>query len=34
MRTQIFAYKGIVAAITDLEDGKFLNDPLAGGQLD
>ena len=33
MKTKIFAYKGVVGAETDMEDGKFLNDPQGGGQL-
>ena len=33
MRTKIFAYKGIVAAETDLENGKFINNPNNGGEL-
>lgn len=33
MRTIIFGYKGIIGAETDLDKGKFLNDPKAGGQL-
>ena len=32
-RTKIFSYKGFLAAETDLDDGVFLNDPKAGGQL-
>lgn len=33
MRTQIFAYKGVLGAITDLDNGKFLNDPRSDGQF-
>jgi hypothetical protein len=33
MKTKIFAYKGVVGAITDLQNGKFLNTPTAAGQL-
>ena len=33
MKTKIFAYKGILGAETDLENGVFLNNPLASGQL-
>lgn len=33
MKTQIFAYKGNLAATTDLVEGKFINDPKAAGQL-
>lgn len=29
MKTKIFAYKEVVGAITDLENGKFLNTPTA-----
>lgn len=33
MKTKIFAYKGILGAETDLENGIFLNNPKASGQL-
>ncbi len=33
MKTKIFAYKGHVAAVTDLKEGVFLNKPLEAGQL-
>jgi len=33
MKTKIFAYKGEVGAETDLENGKFLNNPLDAGQI-
>lgn len=33
MKTKIFAYKGVIGAETDLDKGKFLNNPKAGGQL-
>ena len=33
VKTKIFAYKNFVGAETDLNEGKFLNDPLAEGQL-
>ena len=33
MKTKIFAYRGCIGAETDLENGKFLNDPKSGGQL-
>lgn len=33
MKTRIFAYKGILGAETDLENGVFANDPKASGQL-
>ncbi len=33
VKTKIFAYKGNLGATTDLDKGKFLNDPKAGGQL-
>lgn len=33
MKTKIFAYKGILGAETDLENGVFLNNPKASGQL-
>jgi len=32
MKTKIFGYKGIVGAQTDLENGVFINQPLAHGQ--
>ena len=34
MRTQIFSYKGNLAAITDLKEGKFINNPTAPGELE
>lgn len=33
MKTQIFEYKGNLGATTDFENGKFINDPKAPGQL-
>lgn len=33
MKTKIFAYKGIVGAETDLENGVFANNPKAEGQI-
>jgi len=33
MRTKIFAYKGVIGAETDLDNGKFINNPKDGGQL-
>jgi len=33
MRTQIFAYRGVIGALTDLNEGKFINDPKSEGQL-
>jgi len=33
MRTKIFAYKGVIGAETDIDNGDFLNNPKAGGQL-
>jgi len=33
MRTKIFTYKGVIGAETDIENGKFINDIKAGGQL-
>ena len=33
MRTKIFAYKGVIGAETDLDNGIFLNDPKSEGQL-
>jgi hypothetical protein len=33
MRTKIFFYKDVLGAETDIENGKFLNDPKGGGQL-
>lgn len=33
MRTKIFAYKGVIGAETDIDNGEFLNNPKAGGQL-
>lgn len=33
MRTKIFAYKGVIGAETDLDEGKFLNDIKSPGQL-
>lgn len=33
MRTQIFSYKNIIGATTDIESGVFLNNPKEGGQL-
>ena len=33
MRAQIFAYEGVLGAITDPENGLFLNDPKQPGQL-
>lgn len=30
---KFFSYKGHIGANSDLENGKFLNDPKAGGQL-
>jgi hypothetical protein len=33
MKARIFSHKGVVGAITDLENGKFLNDPKAKAQL-
>lgn len=33
MKTQIFAYKGWLGATTDLENGKFINNPKEQGQL-
>ena len=33
MRTRIFAYRGIVGAETDLDNGHFLNNPKKSGQL-
>jgi hypothetical protein len=33
MRTKIFAYKGVVGAETDLDNGKFINNPKSSGQL-
>lgn len=33
MKTKIFEYKGNLAANTDLENGKFINNPKEGGQL-
>lgn len=32
MKTRVFGYKGVLGATTDLEKGKFLNDPMAIGQ--
>jgi len=33
MRTKIFSYKNAVGAETDLDKGKFINNPKGGGQL-
>jgi hypothetical protein len=33
MKTKIFAYKGVIGAETDIENGKFINDPKGSGQL-
>jgi hypothetical protein len=33
MKSKIFAYKGIVGAETDLENGVFANNPKAEGQI-
>ena len=33
MKTRIFAHRGVVGAVTDMENGKFINDPMGGGQL-
>jgi len=33
MRTKIFAYKSILAAETDLEGGKFLNNPANDSEM-
>lgn len=33
VKTQIFTYKGNLGATTDLNNGKFINNPKAGGQL-
>ena len=33
MKTKIFTFEGHLGAETDLRDGKFLNDPMAAGQL-
>ena len=33
MRAKIFAYKGVLGALTDLDNGVFLNNPRKGGQL-
>lgn len=33
MRTKIFSHLGVIGAETDLQDGKFLNNPLDGNQL-
>ena len=33
MKTQIFAYKGIIGATTDLDSGKFINNPKSKSQL-
>ena len=33
MRTKIFAYKNVVGAETDLDNGEFINNPKGVGQL-
>ena len=33
MKTKIFAYKGVIGAMTDLDEGKFINNPKDVGQL-
>jgi hypothetical protein len=33
MKTKIFAYKGHLGAETNIEEGKFINDPKSPGQL-
>lgn len=33
MKTKIFSYKNFIGAETDLDKGKFLNNPKAEGQL-
>ncbi len=33
MNTQIFSYKGVVGAITDIKNGEFINDVKEQGQL-
>jgi len=33
MRTKIFEYKGVLGAKTDLDNGKFINDPKGERQL-
>lgn len=33
MKTQIFSHKGVLGASTDLKDGKFINNPVAPGQI-
>lgn len=33
MKTKMFAYKGNIGAESDIENGKFINNPKGGGQL-
>ena len=33
MKTEIFAYKNFIGALTDIDNGKFLNDPRGEGQI-
>jgi hypothetical protein len=33
MKTKIFAYKGVIGAETDLDNGTFINNPKSSGQL-